>query len=214
MTELAISGFDAWNEVCPRPSHTPENPTLLTPTSVFLFEDVVSQVRTGIHWAGWQWCDSPRLLAGVLLHVTLPDIASWLFDDSSFDDAKRLPLRAVAEAAAGWNQDDRDFFLEIADELEALESGPEPIEFAVISAICDRVSARFNETPNWNFTLQAYPSTFAAGAAFFEEQAGVVDPDTGEDFTEAQWLDLCARAGSDPAAGGVVTTIFEDAFVH
>jgi hypothetical protein len=31
-----------WNKGCPPPSHTPENPKLLTPTSVFLFEDGLS----------------------------------------------------------------------------------------------------------------------------------------------------------------------------
>jgi hypothetical protein len=98
--------------------------------------------------------------------------------------------------------------------LEALEAGPDPVDFAVISDICNRVTARFNDTPHWNFTLAAYPSNVAAGAAFFEEQAGVVDPATGEDFTEGQWLDLCATAGTDPAVSGVVTTIFEGALVH
>jgi hypothetical protein len=214
MTDLASGGFEAWNKACPPPSHAPENPRLLTPTSVFLFEDVVSQVRTGIHWAGWHWCDSPRLLAGVLLHVTFPDIASWLFDESSFDDTKRVPLRAVVEVAPGANQDDRDFLLEIARDLEALEGDADPVDFGVISDICECVTARFKQRPNWDFTLQAYPSTVAAGAAFFEEQAGVVDPATGDDFTEGQWLDLCATAGTDPAVSGVVTTVFEGALVH
>jgi hypothetical protein len=214
MTDLASGGFDAWNEVCPPPAHGPDNPKLLTPTSVFLFEEVVSKVRTGILWAGWQRCDSPRLLAGMLLHVILPDLASWLFDESSFDDTKRLPLRATVEVATGANRGDRDFFSEIADELGALESGPDPVDFAVISAICDRFSARFSEAPNWHFTLAAYPSTVAAGAAFFEEQAGVVDPATSEDLTEGQWLDLCTTAGTDPAVSGVVTTIFDGALVH
>jgi hypothetical protein len=110
MTDVALSGFEAWNRVCPRPSHTRENPKLLTPTSVFLFEDVVSYVRTGIHWAGWQWCDSAHLLAGVLLHLTFPDIVSWLFDESSVDDTKRLPLRTAVEVAIGANRGDRTFF--------------------------------------------------------------------------------------------------------
>lgn len=149
-----------------------------------------------------------------MLHVILPDLASWLFDDAKFDEATRLPLRATVEAAAGANQDDRGFFSKIADELEAVEGGPDPVDFAVTSAICDRVTARFNDAPHWNFTLAAYPSTVAAGAAFFEEQAGVVDPATGEDLTEGQWLDLCATAGTDPAVSGVVTTIFEGALVH
>jgi hypothetical protein len=213
MTDVALSGFEAWNKVCPPPSHTPENPKLLTPTSVFLFEDVVSHVRTGIHWAGWQWCDTAHLLAGVLLHVTFPDIVSWLFDESSVGDAKRLPLRAVVEAAPGANQDDRDFFLEIANELEELEGGPDPVDFVTISAVCDRFTARSNETPNWDFTLEAYPSTVAAGAALSERQEGFIGP-AGEDFTEGQWLDLCATAGTDPAVSGVVTTIFEGALVH
>jgi hypothetical protein len=214
MTDVAVGGFEAWHKVCPPPRHGPDNPKLLTPTSVFLFEDVVSHVRTGICWAGWQWCDSPHLLAGVLLHVTFPDIASWLFDESSFDEAKRLPLRATVEAAPGANQDDRDFFLEVAKDLEALEAGAEPVDFAVISAICDRFTARFNKTPSWDFTLEAYPSTVAAGAALFERREGLIGPAGGEDFTEGQWLDLCADAGTDPAASGVVTTVFDDAFVH
>jgi len=210
MTDMAVGGFEAWNEVCPPPSHTPENPKLLTPTSVFLFEDVLSHLHTGICWAGWQWHDSARLLAGALLHVTFPDIASWWFDGSDVGEEMRLPLRSVVEAAHGANQDDRDFFLEVANELEALEGGPDPVDFAVISDICDRVTARFNETPRWNFTLEAYPSTVAAGAALFERHEG----SSGEDFTEGKWLDLCAQAGTDPAASGVVTAVFEDAFVH
>ena len=215
MTDLVREGFESWNEACPPPSHTPENPTLLTPTSVFLFENAESQVPTGIYWTGWQWRDSPRLLAGVLLHVVLPDIASWLFDEASFDVAKRLPLRATVEEATGANEDDRDFFLGIAKDLEAMEAGPDPVDFAKISAICDRITARFSETPTRNFTLEALPSTVAAGAALFERHGGsLTDPATGEDFTEAQWLDMCARAGTDPAASGVGTTVLDEAFVH
>jgi len=214
MTDLVREGFEAWQDKCPPPSHAPENPAVLAPTSVFLCEDAESHERAGIYWTGWQWCDSPRLLAGVLLHVILPDIASWLFDETSFDKAERLPLRATVEAALGANQDDRDFFLGIATDLEVIEAEPDPADFPKISAICDRVTAKFNETPTWNFTLEAYPSTVAAGAALFDRHGSLTDPATGEEFTEARWLDLCARAGTDRAASGVVTGVFDGAFVH
>jgi hypothetical protein len=88
------------------------------------------------------------------------------------------------------------------------------VDFAKISAILDRFTARFNETPKWNFTLEAFPTTVAGGAALLEEHGPLTDPATGEDFTEAKWLDLCARAGTDPAASSVVTALFDDAFVH
>jgi hypothetical protein len=179
---------------------------------VFLFEDVVSQVRAGTNWAGWQWCDSPRLLAGMLLHVTLPDIASWWFDESSVGKAQRMPLRAVVEAVTEANQDDRDFLSKIADDLEALEAGPDPVNFDEIAATLERFTARFNQTLKWNFTLEAFPSTVAAGAALLEHHGPLTDPATGEDFTEAQWLDLCGRAGTDRAASDVVTAVFDDAF--
>ena len=52
MTDLASGGFDAWNEVCPPPAHGPDNPKLLTPTSVFLFEEVVTDERNIVEGDG------------------------------------------------------------------------------------------------------------------------------------------------------------------
>jgi hypothetical protein len=181
---------------------------------VFLFEDMVSHLLAQTFWSNWQWCDSPRQLAEVLLNITLPDIASWWFDAASFGEPRRMPLPATVEAAAKSDEDDRTFFLDIARDLETLDAGPDPVDFAKISDVLDRFTTRFGNTSKWDFTLQAFPSAVAAGGALHERQGELTDPSTGEDFTEAEWLDLCARSGTDPAASEVVTAVFEDAYMR
>jgi hypothetical protein len=180
---------------------------------VFLFEDIVSHVVAETRWAGWQWFDSPRHLAGYLLHLAVPDLAAWWFDESSYrDERARRTLREMAESATGADQEDRFFFLSIAADLEAVLAGPDPVDFEDISRVLERFATRFEKTSKWDFTFQAFPNTVAAGAALLEETGELMNPMTREGFTESEWLDLCARAGTDPAASEVVTETFEDAF--
>ena len=48
-------------------------------------------------WSGWQWFDSPCHLAGYLLHVGIPDLAAWWFDESSYRDlGGRMPLATLS----------------------------------------------------------------------------------------------------------------------
>ena len=90
-------------------------------------------------------------------------------------------------------------------------AGPDPVNFEEISRVLERFTARFRKTSKWDFTLEAFPNTVAAGATVLEWNECLTNPATGEDFTESAWLDLCARAGTDPAASEVVTRVFGDA---
>lgn len=221
MTGLAKGGFEVWNEAYPPPLHA-DTPQPLTPSSAFLFEDLIMH-GSGMAPSGWQWFDSPRHLAGYLLHVGIPDIAAWWFDESSFGDSRgRMPLCDIVESATEADPEDRSFFLAIADDLETLLAGPAPMNFEAISRVLERFTARFGNTweesrfsrasnrPRWDFTLQAFPNTVAAGATLLEWHEELTNPETGEDFTESEWLDLCKRAGTDPAAREVVTRVFEN----
>ncbi len=53
-------------------------------------------------------------------------------------------LRATVEAMAEENEDDWAFFLDIANDLEAVDAGPDPKGFARISNVLDRLTARFD----------------------------------------------------------------------
>jgi hypothetical protein len=203
MTDLAMGGFDVWNKAYPPPLHA-DNPQSLTPTSVFLFESLITH-RSRISPSGWHWFDSTRHLAGYLLYVGIPDIAAWWFDESRFGDSGRMPLRDTVESATGADEDDRAFFYGIADDLEAVLAADDPIRFDAISRMLEGFTARFEKTPKWDFSLEAFPNAVVAGAALWERHEEV------QDFTESEWLDLCARAGTDPAAGEVVIRVFEDA---
>jgi hypothetical protein len=211
-SDLANGGFDAWNAAYPAPAHG-DSPPSLTPTSVFLYEDVLSHVLQQTRWAGWQWCDSPRHLAGLLLHVTLPDLAAWWFDESSYHDERvRRPLREAVDTAAEANDEDRNFFLRIADDLEAVLAGPDPVNFAEIASVVERITARFGEASRWNFTLEAFPNTVAAGTELMERTDGITHPETGADIAQPGWLELCARAGTDPASSELVVAVFQEDF--
>lgn len=211
-SDLVNGGFDAWNAAYPAPVHA-DSPQSLTPTSVFLYEDVLSHVLSETRWAGWQWCDSPRHLAGLLLHVTLPDLAAWWFDESSkHDEAVRRPLRETVDVATEANGEDRDFFLRVADDLEAVLAGPDPLDFGEIARVVERFTARFGETSRWNFALEAFPSTLAAGTVLVECSECITHPETGAEITQPEWLELCARAGTDSASSELVVAVFHDDF--
>jgi hypothetical protein len=207
---LTSSDFDLWNKAYPPPVHA-DNPQPLKPTSVFLFESVMVH-GSGISPSGWQWFDSPCYLAGYLLHVGIPDIAAWSFDESSFGDSGgRKPLRDTVESATQADPEDRAFFLVLADDLEKLLAGPNPVDFEAISQLLERFTERFGKTSHGDFALIAFPDAVAAGAALLERYEDLTNPLTGDDFAEPEWLDLCARAGTDPTAREVVTEVFEDA---
>jgi hypothetical protein len=220
VTDLAKGGFEVWNEAYPPPLHA-DNPQPLTPSSTFLFEDLIMH-GSGLAPSGWQWFDSPRHLAGYLLYVGIPDIAAWWFNDSPLGNSGRVPLRDTVESAPQADPEDRAFFLAIADDLETLLAGPDPVNFKAISDVLDRFTARFGQTyektrligennrPRWDMTLIAYPDAVSAGTYLWDEYDVLTNPMTGDDFADSAWLDLCARAGTDRAAGEVVTRVFED----
>jgi hypothetical protein len=131
---MTNSEFEGWNKAYPRPVHA-DNPKPLTPASVFLFESVIKH-GSGISPSGWQWFDSPRHLAGYLLHVGLPDLAAWWFDESTFGDSReRMPFRDTVESATQAGPEDRAFFLAIADDLETRMAGPDQVDFEAISRL-------------------------------------------------------------------------------
>lgn len=102
-------------------------------------------------------------------------------------------------------------------------AGPDPVNFEAISDVLDRFTARFSQTwektrqrpaanrPRWDMTLIAYPDAVSAGAQVLEDYEEVKDPETGKHLENSEWLDLCAQAGTDPAARKVVTRVFVDA---
>lgn len=62
-------GFEAWNEIYASGVHAGVDKPLV-PGSVFLFESIM---LGRVAPSGWYWFDSPRDLAGYLLHVALPE---------------------------------------------------------------------------------------------------------------------------------------------
>lgn len=205
MVELAEAGFEAWNSAYPPPLHTSVSRPL-TATSVVLFEDLILSGIGGP--SGWQSFDSPRQLAGYLLHVCLPDLATWWLGSSSFGESSmRMPLRDTVEAAADAAPQDRAILLGIADTLETALAGCDLIDFGVISGALERFTAQFGDTPSGRFMLIAFPDTVSAGAALWERLEGPATS-LGDECTESQWLDLCARAGADPAAAQTVAAAF------
>lgn len=220
MTDLAKGGFEAWNEAYPPPLHA-DNPQPLTPSSVFLLEDLVMH-GSGMAPSGWQWFDSLRHLAGYLLHVGIPDIAAWWLNDSPLGNSGRMPLRDTVESAPQADPQDRASFLAIADDLESLLAGPDPVNFEAISNVLQRFNAQFGNTweksrvsrtsnrPRWDMTLIAFPDAVSAGDYLWDEYEILSDPATGDDFAQSEWLDLCARAGTDHAARKIVTRLFRD----
>lgn len=93
-------GFEAWNMVYAPPGHAGIDKPL-APGSVFLFEDVMLP-HFHVAPSGWDWFDSPRDLAGYLLLAGLPDLAGWLFDQTTTfgGPPKRLPLGETVAWAA------------------------------------------------------------------------------------------------------------------
>ena len=136
-----------------------------------------------------------------------------MLDGTRSGDGGDTDLRLAEDRAftGGDDEEDRVFFLGIADDLEAVLAGPDPVDFEEISRVRERFTARFRKTSNWDFTVEALPNTVAAGAILLEWNGYLPNPATGEDFTESEWLDLCAQAGTDPAASEVVTRVFGDA---
>lgn len=197
-------GFQAWNAVYPSGVHAGvERPIL--PGSVFLYEEI--RLQHFQKWpSGWDWFDSPRELAGYLLHVGLPDLAGWWFDDSDTvgGPPKRLPLRETVGWATDGDAADRAFFLSLADDLDIVLAGPDSVTFDAVSVIVDRLSTHFAD-----MTLTAYPDAVAAGAALLDLQDG--PPDLADVDDGAEWLQLCADAGTDPAATTKVAESFWDA---
>jgi hypothetical protein len=201
-----LEGFEAWNQLYQPPVHSGVNEPL-GPDTVFLFESVI---LSGVAPSGWDWFDSPRELAGYLLYVGLPDLAGWWFTETSTfgGPPTRLPLRETiawvaesTEACPG----DQEFLLALANELDEVLACPEPIEFADVAAVVDRFSARFTNRGGQSMTLTAYPDAVAAGTALWEAQGD------GSEEGRAGWLELCARAGTDPAAAERVVEAFSEA---
>lgn len=84
-----------------------------------------------------------------------------------------MPLRDTVESATEVDPEDRASFLAIADDLETLLAGDDPVDFEAISRVLERFNARFGQTwepsrPRWDLTLIAFPDTVAAGAALLE----------------------------------------------
>jgi hypothetical protein len=71
-------------------------------------------------------------------------------------------------------------------------------------AMVDRFSTHFAD-----MTLTAYPGAVAAGAALLDLQDG--PPDVADVDDGAEWLRLCAEAGTDPAARAKVAEAFVEA---
>lgn len=59
--------------------------------------------------------------------------------------------------------------------------------------------------------LEVYPNAIAAGTALWEAQEAGADSDYESDEAKAEWLQLCAHAGSDPAAAERVAEAFAEA---
>ncbi|MEW5812524.1 MAG: hypothetical protein AB1925_24125 [Actinomycetota bacterium] len=212
MAELPGGDFDEWNKRVPFPRHA-NNPERLTSTSVFLYENVVSHVLSEVRWTGWQWGDSPRDVAALLLHVTLPDLAAWWFNESSFGAVQeRRPLRQTIDSESGVDSTEGALFLSIASELESILARPDQIQFAAIAGVLDRFNTYFRNASRWYFELVAYPSPKAAGSALVDSDEELIDPRSGNELGPSEWLELCANAGSDPAAAEVVMAVFEDAY--
>lgn len=204
-----VEGFEAWNQLYKPPVHSGVDKSL-GPDAVFLFEDLI---LSGVAPSGWDWFDSPRDLAGYLLHVGLPDLAGWWFTETGTfgGPPTRLPLREtiawVAESseATEGDPDDQEFLLALANELDQVLARPESIEFADVAAVVDRFSARFTNRGGRSMALTAYPDAVAAGTALWESQGG------GSDEDRAGWLELCARVGTDPSAAERVVETFSEA---
>lgn len=204
--------FEAWNKVYAPPVHAGIDKPL-APGSVFLFESVMLP-HFQVSPSGWDWFDSPRDLAGYLLHVGLPDLAGWWFDQTTTfgGPPKRLPLgETVAWAAEATDVDPEDqaFFLALAEALKSLLAGTAPVRFEDVAKVVERFSARFNKDGHW-MILETYPDAVAAGTAVFDRHDEVASPATGEELTRSEWLELCKRAGADAATGQVVRAVFAD----
>ena len=70
--------------------------------------------------------------------------------------------------------------------------------------------SRASDRPRWDMTLIAFPDAVSAGGYLWDEYEILSNPATGDDFAQSEWLDLCARAGTDHAAGQIVTRVFGD----
>ena len=70
--------------------------------------------------------------------------------------------------------------------------------------------SRTSNRPRWDRTLIAFPDAVSAGDYLWDEYEILSDPATGDDFAQSEWLDLCARAGTDHAARKIVTRLFRD----
>jgi hypothetical protein len=209
VTDLAKGGFEAWNEAYP--GHAGEKTKPLTPASVFLYESVILH-GSGVAPSGWQWFDSAGHLAGYLLHVCLPDLAGWWFGGFTFGGPpKRIPLRDTVGWATEADQEDKAFFRAFPDHLETLLARPDSVDFEAVSALLERFTGRLGNTPQGSLTLLAYPDALSAGTQLLEDYEELEDPATGSPFENSEWLDLCARAGTDPAASEVVARVFENA---
>ena len=148
-------------------------------------------------------------LAGYLLYVGIPDIAAWWFDESRFGVTRGACHSAtLSNLLPEPDEDDRAFFYGIAYDLEAVlaaEDDPVPLrcDFPHAGGLHSRAGSR--RPQSGISALRPFPNAVVAGAALWERHEEV------QDFTESEWLDLCARAGTDPAAGEVVIRVFEDA---
>ncbi|OBI55666.1 hypothetical protein A5667_23190 [Mycolicibacterium fortuitum] len=205
-------GFEAWNEIYAPPAHAGVSKPLL-PGSVFLFESVSLGHAAP---SGWDWFDSPRDLAGYLLHVALPDLAGWWFDETTTfgGPPTRLPLRqtiAWIGASTEASSADRDLLMTLAADLEALLAGPESVSFNGVAGVVERFSARFADQDGRWMTLKAYPNSVAAGTVLCEEQDDLLDSSRDVGKVASEWLDLCARAGTDPSASEKVAEAFSHA---
>lgn len=203
-------GFEAWNKVYEPPTHAGVDKPLV-PGSVFLFEDVMLPHFQAAP-SGWDWFDSPRDLAGYLLHVGLPDLAGWWFDQTTTfgGPPRRLPLdETVAWAADSTDADpeDRAFFSALVDDLKMLLGRPGPVKFDEVARVVERFSARFNND-DCRMALEAFPDAVSAGAGLFGRHDEVTNPATGEELTMPEWLELCKRASTDSATAEVVRTVF------
>lgn len=207
MAEVAVDQFDVWNQQYANGIHA-DSSTAIQPGSVFLYEDLILH---GSHGApsGWMWLESPRQLAEYLLYVGLPDLAGWWLNGRLFGGPpERIRLRDTINWAADANQDDASFFAALADDLDAILAASDQVTFAAVDAVVTKFTDRFGNTPSGNLILHAYPDAVAAGAELLDEHGVPVDSRVGDG---EEWLDVCARAGTDPEAGRIVAEVFESA---
>lgn len=101
--------------------------------------------------------------------------------------------------------------MSLADDFDALLASPDPAKFDDVARLVDRFSARFADGDGQWMSLEAYPDSVAAGTALWDEKDRLVDSAAQADHGTIEWLDLCARAGSESQASETVAETFSQA---